>query len=200
MSRLLQFSASLAMVSAALLGSLPPANAHVGHGDEFQQQGAVRQVKANADTDALLGVLTEQPQQSPEGLTVPAAAVVDADGKPLVFVKTATTYDPVFVVTGSSAGDRIVIIKGLDPTDEVVVQGALSLYAESKKTQQVEPSATAPGAAASGKADAAGGDAPDSVAAAGGAHPLTNPALIAAGVAVLAAGGFAATRLGRKDS
>jgi cation efflux system membrane fusion protein len=200
MSRLLQFSASLALASVALLGSLPPANAHVGHGDEFQQQGAVRQVTANADTDALLGVLTETPQQSPEGLTVPAAAVVDADGKPLVFVKTAATYDPVFVETGSSAGDRIVISKGLDPTDEVVVQGALSLYAESKKTQQVEPSATAPGAAASGKADAAVGDAPDSVAAAGGAHPLTNPALIAAGVAVLAAGGFAATRLGRKDS
>ena len=32
---------------------MPPANSHVGHGDEFQQQGDVRQVKANADSDAL---------------------------------------------------------------------------------------------------------------------------------------------------
>jgi cation efflux system membrane fusion protein len=197
MTRILQFSASLALVSAALLGSLPPASAHVGHGDEFQQQGAVRQVKANADTDALLGVMTEKPQQGPDGLTVPAAAVVDADGKSLVFVKTASTYDPVVVETGSSTGDRIVISKGIAPSDAVVVQGALSLYAESKKTQQEEPSATTPGSAAADKGDPAGAD---SAAAASGANPLTNPGLIAAGVAVLAAGGFAATRLGRKDS
>jgi cation efflux system membrane fusion protein len=157
----------------------------------------VRQVKANADTDALLGVVSEQPQQGPEGLTVPAAAVVEADGKPLVFVKTAATYDPVFVETGSSTGDRIVISMGIDPSDAVVVQGALSLYAESKKTQQVEPSAATPGSAAADKGDPAGAD---SAAATSGANPLTNPGLIFAGVAVLAAGGFAATRLGCKDS
>lgn len=115
--------------------------AHVGHGDEFQQQGDVRQVKANTDTDALLGVTATPPQQGPEGLSVPTTAVVKADGKPLVFVKTATTYDPVFVKTGPTLGDQIVITEGLDPTDDVVVNGALSLYAESKKTQQAEPSA-----------------------------------------------------------
>lgn len=115
--------------------------AHVGHGDEFQQQGDVRQVKANTETDALLGVTATQPQQGPEGLNVPTTAVVKADGKPLVFVKTATTYDPVFVKTGPTLGDQIVITEGLDPTDDVVVNGALSLYAESKKTQQAEPSA-----------------------------------------------------------
>lgn len=115
--------------------------AHVGHGDEFQQQGDVRQVKANTETDALLGVTATPPQQGPEGLSVPTTAVVKADGKPLVFVKTATTYDPVFVKTGPTLGDQIVITEGLDPTDDVVVNGALSLYAESKKTQQAEPSA-----------------------------------------------------------
>lgn len=194
MSRLLQFSASLALASAALLGSLPPASAHVGHGDEFQQQGDVRQVKANADTDALLGVLTETPEQNPEGLTVPAAAVVDADGKPLVFVKTATTYDPVFVVTGSSAGDRVVIIKGLDPTDEVVVQGALSLYAESKKTQQSDT-------AEPGKTPAApAGESTPETAATAPSEPQLNPLGIgAAVVGVLALGGVAASRLGRQS-
>ena len=56
-------------------------------------------------------------------------------------MQTQTTYDPVLVVTGGRQGDRVVISEGLDPTDEVVISGALSLYAESKKTQQAEPAA-----------------------------------------------------------
>lgn len=124
--------------------------AHVGHGDEFQSQGSVRQVKANAESDALLGVQTTTPETGPDGLTVPSTAVVDAAGKPMVFVKSATTYDPVPVQTGASLGDRVVITQGLDATDEVVVAGALSLYAESKKTQRAEPSAPTAAAPAAG--------------------------------------------------
>jgi cation efflux system membrane fusion protein len=195
MSRLLQSSASLTLAAAALLGSLPPASAHVGHGDEFQQQGDVRQVKANADTDALLGVLTEKPQQGPDGLSVPAAAVVDADGKPLVFVKTATTYDPVFVQTGATSGDRVRIIRGVDATEDVVVQGALSLYAESKKSQQSD---TAQPAAEQAPAPAAAP--PTETTAAASPVPQLNPLGIgAAAVGVLALGGFAVTRLGRRS-
>lgn len=178
--RIVQGSASALVASAALLLTAP-AWSHVGHGDEFQQQGDVRQVKANTETDALLGVTATQPQQGPEGLSVPTAAVVQADGKPLVFVKTATTYDPVFVQTGPTLGDQIVITEGLDPTDDVVVNGALSLYAESKKTQQAEPSA----------AEASAGRPAD--------QPEGNSALIAGGVAaalVVAAG--AALTLRRK--
>lgn len=190
MSRLLQFSASLALASAALLGALPPASAHVGHGDEFQQQGDVRQVKANADTDALLGVLTEKPQQGPDGLTVPSAAVVDADGKPLVFVKTATTYDPVFIETGATSGDRVTVATGVDPTDDVVVQGALSLYAESKKSQSIETAQPA--------AESAGG--PTETTAAASPQPQLNPYGIgAAALGILALGGVAVTRLGRRS-
>jgi cation efflux system membrane fusion protein len=165
----------------------------VGHGDEFQQQGAVRQVKANADTDALLGVLTEKPQQGPNGLSVPAAAVVDADGKPLVFVKTATTYDPVLVETGTTSGDRVTIATGVDATDEVVVQGALSLYAESKKSQQSETAQPA--------AEPAAAPAPvqTETAAAAPSTPQLNPlGMGAAAVGVLALGGVAVTRLGRR--
>ena len=36
------------------LGGLSQAMAHVGHGDEFQQQGNVRQVKASAEIDSML--------------------------------------------------------------------------------------------------------------------------------------------------
>ena len=146
-------AAALLMVAP----SLTPARAHVGHGDEFQNQGNVRQVKANADSDALLGVTAEKPQQGPDGLSVPATAVVDADGKPVVFVKTATTYDPVFVETGANQGDRVVISSGLDPTDDVVVAGALSLYAESKKTQQAEAPAADNDASAKAETAATGG-------------------------------------------
>jgi cation efflux system membrane fusion protein len=180
--------------AAALLivaPSLTPARAHVGHGDEFQNQGNVRQVKANADSDALLGVTAEKPQQGPDGLSVPATAVVDADGKPVVFVKTATTYDPVFVETGASQGDRVVISSGIDPTDDVVVAGALSLFAESKKTQQSEPAP--PAAAARSTAEPA---------AASSAEPQAslNPvAMGAAGLGVLALVGVAVTRFNRKS-
>jgi len=186
MSRLLQFSASLALAGATLLGALQPASAHVGHGDEFQQQGDVRQVKADANTDALLGVLSEKPQQGPDGLTVPATAVVDADGKPLVFVKTATTYDPVFVETGSTRGDRMTISRGVDATDDVVVQGALSLYAESKKSQQSDTAAPAAPPA-------------ETVAPAPSETPLNPWGLGAAAVGVVVLGGFAVTRLGRRS-
>lgn len=183
--RLLQLTATACLTATAVLVA-SPVLAHVGHGDEFQQQGDVRQVKANADTDALLGVMTEKPQQGPQGLTVPSAAVVDADGQSLVFVKSGTTYDPVFVEAGAASGDRVSITSGIDPTDEVVVQGALSLYAESKKSEQSEsaPPATAP---VNSKVAAP-------------SEPQLNPwGVGAAAVGVVVLGGFAAKRLGRRS-
>ncbi len=180
--RVLPLAATASLAAAALLiGS--PALAHVGHGDEFQNQGNVRQVKAKADTDTLLGVTAEKPQQGPDGLSVPATAVVDADGKPVIFVKTATTYDPVYVETGANQGDRVVVTSGIDPTDDVVVAGALSLYAESKKTQQSQTAQPTAAAAAS----------------AADPGPQLNPVAIGAALlGVLALGGIALTGLNRK--
>jgi membrane fusion protein, cation efflux system len=180
-NRILRLAASTCLTASALLAiphATPVAVAHVGHGDEFQQQGDARQVKRNADSDGLLGVATVQPEQGPDGLTVPATAVVDADGKPLLFVQTETTYDPVYVETGASQGDRVVVIEGIDPTDDVVISGALSLYAESMKTQQAEP------AGANAKpAEAEGANA------AGASHRPV-PALAVAAVVVLVGGGI----------
>ena len=150
-NRFLQLAARASLSTAALLAiatASPLARAHVGHGDEFQQQGDVRQVKRNADSDGLLGVATAKPEQGPDGLTVPATALVDADGKSLLFVQTEKTYDPVFVQTGANQGDRVVVTEGIDNTDDVVLSGVLSLYAESKKTQQVEAPAADAGAVA----------------------------------------------------
>ncbi len=152
--------------------------AHVGHGDEFQQQGDARQVQRNAESDGLLGVATVKPEQGPDGLTVPSTALVDANGKPLLFVQTETSYDPVYAETGANQGDRVVVTGGIDPTDDVVISGALSLYAESMKTQQAEP------AAANGKAAEAAG------ANAAGAGALPVPVLAAGAVVLLAGGGI----------
>ncbi len=180
-TRILQLAASTSLCAAALLAipTTPPvALAHVGHGDEFQQQGNARQVKRNAERDGLLGVATAKPESSPDGLTVPSTALVDAKGQPLLFVQTKTTYDPVVVETGASQGDRVVVTEGIDPTDDIVISGALSLYAESMKTQQAEP-------AAGDEKPAAQGDAKPAT---GGNLPMPVPAL-AAGSAVLLAGG-----------
>lgn len=178
-------------MSAALLAipaAAPAAMAHVGHGDEFQQQGEARQVRRNADSDALMGVATARPEAGPDGLSVPGTALVDADGKPLLFVQTETTYDPVYVEAGASQGDRIVVTTGIDPTDDVVISGALSLYAESLKTLQAEPAAEASETAANTEAQAAAD------------RGLPVPALIAGAVVVLAAGGIAISRSSKKGA
>lgn len=174
------------------LGGLRPAVAHVGHGDEFQQQGNVRQVKASAEIDSLLGITTAPATEAGGVVLIPVAAVVDADGKPLAFVKSGTTYDPVFLQTGASKGDQIEITDGsLSPGDDVVTQGALSLYAESKKSQSAD--------AASAAAPAASSDASATQAtptAAGGINRL----VIGAGAAVLMVGaGVVVSRLGKKN-
>jgi cation efflux system membrane fusion protein len=181
LNRILQLAAKASFCAAALFTiptAAPVALAHVGHGDEFQQQGDARQVQRNAESDGLLGVATARPEQGPDGLSVPSTALVDANGKPLLFVQTEKTYDPVYVQTGANQGDSVVVAEGVDPTDDVVISGALSLYAESMKTQQAEP--------------AVGDDKP---AAQGDTQPansgtIPGPVLATGGVVVLAGGAF----------
>jgi cation efflux system membrane fusion protein len=179
------------------LGGFSPAMAHVGHGDEFQQQGNVRQVKASAEIDSMLGITTAPATEAGGVVSIPVAAVVDADSKPLAFVKSGTTYDPVFLQTGASQGDQIAITDGsIASGDAVVTQGALSLYAESKKSQSaVAASAAAPAAAAPPPAAEAAASQATPTAAAG-----LNPLVIGAGAAVVVVGaGVVVSRLGKKN-
>ena len=116
----------------------PAAMAHSGHGDEFVPNGAVGQVKASPEQDQLLGITTAPPQSDPDGqLTLPTVAIVDANGKSLVFVRSGNTYDPVFVVLGAVTVDRTVVLEGVSADEQVVVSGALSLYAEFQKKDRV---------------------------------------------------------------
>ena len=130
---------------------IPAALGHSGHGDEFVQNGEVGQVKASAEQDQLLGITTAAPQSEIDGqLTLPTVAIVDANGKSLVFVRSGNTYDPVFVVLGAVTADRTVVLEGVSADEQVVVSGALSLYAESQKKDRV-PVEASPASTASAK-------------------------------------------------
>jgi membrane fusion protein, cation efflux system len=178
------------------VGGFGSAMAHVGHGDEFQQQGNVRQVKASAGIDSMLGITTAPATETGGVVSIPVAAVVDADGRPLAFVKSGTTYDPVFLQTGASQGDQIAISDGsISPGDQVVTQGALSLYAESKKSQSAVAANVAPpiASAPTAAADAAASQAMPTAA------EGRNPLVIGAGAVVVVVGaGVVVSRLGKK--
>jgi len=70
-----------------------------------------------------------------EVLTVPADALQTINGEPVVFVRIAPDRFAVRPVEpGERAGDRRVIVKGLDGTERVVVAGAFTLKAELLKS------------------------------------------------------------------
>ena len=133
------FILGCALLCGGLQGLVVPAAlAHSGHGDEFVQNGSVGQVKSTPGQDQLLGIATEKPLVAADGqLSVPSVAIVDADGKLLVFVHSGKTYDPVFIRIGPVNADRTVVLEGVTANEEVVVSGALSLYAESHKKDRL---------------------------------------------------------------
>ena len=112
---------------------------HVGHGDEFQATGGIERVQVNPENDQMLGiVVTPIEQTAANGVMIPVTALVEADGKQLVFVKYENFYEPVEVTTGTTQGDLIEITEGLSVGEQLVTQGSLSLYAESRKTKTAE--------------------------------------------------------------
>ena len=116
---------------------------HVGHGDEFQATGGIEKVQVNPENDQMLGIVVTPIEQTvANGVMIPVTALVEADGKQLVFVKYENFYEPVEVTTGATQGDLIEITKGLSVGEQLVTQGSLSLYAESRKTKTAEIEAT----------------------------------------------------------
>jgi cation efflux system membrane fusion protein len=115
--------------------------AHVGHGDEFQSEGGINRVPVNTDTDALLGIEVTTITPAADGMSrvlVPMTALVDNDGQPLAFVQYDNFYEPVPVELGATEGDFVEITEGLSIGEQLVTQGSLSLYAESRKTQTAD--------------------------------------------------------------
>ena len=134
------------ILAASLIVCVPTVGfAHVGHGDEFQATGGINRVKVNPQTDQLLGIVVTPIASSAQGgsaVMIPVTALVDANGKQIVFVQYENFYEPVEVTTGATKGELIAISKGLSVGEKLVTQGALSLYAESRKTQTADTPGT----------------------------------------------------------
>ena len=130
---------SVLVLSLAL--STPAALAHVGHGDEFQAEGGVNRVEVNTETDPLLGIQVTPIEPAEAGMSrvlIPVTALVEDGDRQLVFVLYENFYEPVPVTTGATEGEMVEILDGLSVGEQLVTQGSLSLYAESRKTQTAE--------------------------------------------------------------
>ncbi|WP_315787813.1 efflux RND transporter periplasmic adaptor subunit [Fischerella sp. JS2] len=78
---------------------------------------------------AELEVLTDQ--TSAPSLAIPTSAVVDANGRKVVYLQNGNAYQPVEVTLGQTSGDMIEVNSGLFEGDMIVTQRATQLYAQS---------------------------------------------------------------------
>ncbi|WP_299486151.1 cobalt transporter [Acaryochloris sp. IP29b_bin.137] len=139
---------SLAVTPSAAL-------AHAGHGDEFQAEGGINRVEVNTQTDSLLGIQVSPIEPAADGsgkVMIPVTALVEDNDRQLVFVQYENFYEPVPVTTGATQGEMVEVLEGLSVNEQLVTEGSLSLYAESRKTQTTE--AAAPATAATDKTHA----------------------------------------------
>ncbi len=136
------FGLMSSILAASLIVCVPTVGfAHVGHGDEFQATGGINRVKVNPQTDQLLGIVVTaiaSSAQAGSAVMIPVTALVDANGKQIVFVQYENFYEPVEVTTGATKGELIAVTTGLSVGEKLVTQGGLSLYAESRKTQTAD--------------------------------------------------------------
>ena len=113
-------------------------------------QGQTRVIPVSAKLDnpngelkpgmfASLEVLTDQSTSAT--LAIPQEAVVEANGKNLVFLQDdqGGVYESVAVSLGESSGGLVAVEEGLTEGDRIVAQGGIMLYAESLKGGGGEP-------------------------------------------------------------
>ncbi|MFO1494880.1 MAG: efflux RND transporter periplasmic adaptor subunit [Lysobacterales bacterium] len=84
--------------------------------------------------DALLKASGTEAQQ----LAVPTEALVQLEGRTVVFRRTSGGVEPVEVQPGSIIGDRTVIIAGILAGDSIAVSGAFNLKSRQLKSQMGE--------------------------------------------------------------
>jgi RND family efflux transporter MFP subunit len=78
-------------------------------------------------------VNVDMPVALPEGLSVPADAVVDSGVEKRVFVQTADNhFEPRVIETGWQLGDRVEVVNGLREGDMVVASGTFLVDSESR--------------------------------------------------------------------
>lgn len=94
---------------------------------------------------AELEVLTEQ--ASDAHLVIPSSAVVDANGKKIVYVQNGNAFQAAEVSLGQTSGDMVEVKSGLFEGDMIVTQRAPQLYAQSLRgdtKQKVDEHTQAP--------------------------------------------------------
>jgi cobalt-zinc-cadmium efflux system membrane fusion protein len=74
-------------------------------------------------------------------LAIPSSAVVDANGKKLVYMQNGNAFQPVEVTLGQTSGDMVEVKTGLFEGDLVVTQRATQLYAQSLRGGSKKPEA-----------------------------------------------------------
>jgi len=111
-------------------------------------QGETRVVPVQAELDnfggqlkpgmfAQLEVLTDQTPTAV--LVIPNWAVVEANGKKLVYIQNGNAYQGAEVTLGQTSGDMVEVKSGLFDGDRVVTQGAMQLYAQSLRGNNKTP-------------------------------------------------------------
>jgi len=86
---------------------------------------------------AQLEVLTKQAPTA--SLAIPRNAVVEANGKQLVYVQNGNAYQSTEVKLGQSSGNIVEVKSGLFEGDRIVTQGGMQLYAQSLRSDQKTP-------------------------------------------------------------
>ena len=74
-------------------------------------------------------------------LAIPSSAVVDANGKKLIYVQNGNAFQSVEVTLGQTSGDMVEVKTGLFEGDLVVTQRAPQLYAQSLRGGSKKPEA-----------------------------------------------------------
>ncbi len=98
-----------------------------------------RIVVANADRrlkpEMFATATIEVGSEGRSAMTVPDAAIVLIEGKQSVFVLDPDGYEPRAIEPGERIGGRTVLKGGVEPGDEVVIEGAYALKARKLKSQ-----------------------------------------------------------------
>jgi membrane fusion protein, cation efflux system len=134
---------SCLLATSLAIGAPTVVFAHAGHGNEFQAEGGINRVAVNAETDAMLGIQVNPIAPATDGsaaVRIPVTALVDDNGRQLVFVQYGNFYEPVPIKVGATQGEFVEVTQGLSIGEKLVTQGSLSLYAESRKVQTVTAS------------------------------------------------------------
>ncbi len=106
--------------------------ASVSPNAEGPSQSAVAHVPLdNPDEQLLPGMFADvlvETGRTIRGILVPRASIIYDGGRRLVMIQQDTTFFPAVIQTGPVVGDRVVVLRGVQPGEWVVVRGGYELY------------------------------------------------------------------------